>query len=98
MPGMSGIAAMSVTSGVVPGRARPWPGSGGLCLSDSMAQAEQLALDSAVSPSRVLPGQVQDQVADLLRDGRTSSPARVGPFPFDQTTVPASKVPGVTIR
>jgi len=27
-------------------------------LAGSMAQAEQLALDSAVSPSRVLPGQV----------------------------------------
>jgi len=52
-------------------------------LAGSMAQAGRLALDSAVSPSRVLPGQVQDQVADLLCDGRASSPARVGPFPFE---------------
>jgi hypothetical protein len=59
-----------------------------------MAQAEQLALDFAVSPSRVLPGQVQGQVADLLCDGRTSSPARVGLFPFDQTTVPGEQGAG----
>ena len=31
MPGISGTGAMSVTSGVVPGRVRPWPGSGGSC-------------------------------------------------------------------
>jgi hypothetical protein len=31
MPGMSGTGAMSVTSGAVPGRVRPWPGSGGWC-------------------------------------------------------------------
>jgi len=63
-------------------------------LAGSMAQAGRLALDSAVSPSRVLPGQVQDQVADLLCDGRASSPARVGPFPFDQTTVPGEQGAG----
>jgi len=66
MPGMSGTGAMSVTSGVEPGRVRPWPGSGGSWpLTGSMAQAEQLALDPAVSPPRVLPGQLQDQIADL---------------------------------
>ncbi len=30
-----------------------------------MARAGQLALDPAVSPARVLPGQVQDQITDL---------------------------------
>ena len=63
-------------------------------LSGSMAQAEQLALDPAVSPSRVLPGQVQGQIADLLGDSRASRPARVGPFPFDQTTVPGEQGAG----
>ena len=32
----------------------------------SMAQAEQLTLDPAVSPPPVLPGQLYDQIADLL--------------------------------
>lgn len=97
MPGMSGTGAMSVTSGVVPGRVRPWPGSGGSqdpadrALTGSMAQAEQLALDPAVSPPRVLPGQLQDQIADPWCDGRASRPARVGPFPFDHTTVPGEQ-------
>jgi hypothetical protein len=56
-----------------------------------MAKAEQLALDPAVSPPRVLPGQLYDQIADLLWDGRASSLARVGPFPSDQTTVPGEQ-------
>ena len=40
--------------------------------ADSMAEAEELALDAPVSPPRVLPGQVQDQIADLLGDSRAS--------------------------
>jgi hypothetical protein len=63
-----------------------------------MAQAEQLALDPAVSPPRVLPGQLYDQIADLLSDGRVSSLARVGPFRLTRRRCQASKVPGVTNR
>src|SRR5258708_40333977 len=43
-----------------------------------MAQAEQLALDPAVSSPRVL----QDQIADLLWDGRASCPVSAVSHPL----------------
>jgi len=68
MPETSGTGARSVTSGEV-ARCRAEPGLGqdpaDRALTGSMARAGQLALDPAVSPARVLPGQVQDQITDL---------------------------------
>jgi hypothetical protein len=37
-------------------------------LADAVAEAEKFALDAAVSPARVLPGQLLDQLADLIRE------------------------------
>ena len=56
---------MSVTSGVVPGQSGLGQDPADRALTGSMAQAEQLALDPAISPPRVLPGQLQHQIADL---------------------------------
>ena len=43
---------------------------------------------------RVLPGQLLDQCADLLRDRRASRGAGVGPFVLDQPPVPGEQGAG----
>ena len=43
---------------------------------DSMSQLEQLALDAAVAPTRVLAAQTQDQVPQLVRDRRPAGRGR----------------------
>src|SRR5206468_7498880 len=40
---------------------------------DSMSELEQLALDAAVAPTRVLAAQTQDQVPQLVRDRRPAA-------------------------
>ena len=59
--------------------------------ADTVPKTEELTLDAAVSPARVLPGQPPDQLADLLRDRRASGGVRVGPFLLDQATVPGEQ-------
>src|SRR5256885_905806 len=61
--------------------------------ADAIAEAEEFALDAAVSPARVLPGQAPDQFTDLLRDRRASGGVRVGPFFRDQAPVPGEQGP-----
>ena len=55
------------------------------------AEAEEFALDAPISPARVLPGQLLDELADLLWDGWASSGVRVGPFSLDQAPVPGEQ-------
>ena len=43
---------------------------------DLVAELEQLALDSAIAPARVLASQAQDQFAQLIRDRRPASPRK----------------------
>ena len=59
---------------------RSWP--------DPVAQAAQLAVDAAVAPGRVLPGQPQHQSAELGRHGRTATPMGIGPPAPDQLPMP----------
>ena len=50
-----------------------------------VAQAEQLTVHPAMPPRRVLGGQPQHQLADLLVDRRPAGPGmRVRPMPGDQ--------------
>jgi hypothetical protein len=89
--------------GLPPGRGCPaWrgrePGCGedpadGSC-ADAMPEAEELTLDAAVSPPRVLPGQPPDQLADLLRDRRASGGIRIGPLLLDHAPVPGKQCGG----
>jgi hypothetical protein len=59
--------------------------------ADPVAQADQLTLDPAVPPGRILFGQAQHQVADLAADRRTAGPVRVGPVPLDQPAMPGQQ-------
>jgi hypothetical protein len=89
---------------LAPGRAGPLRGGIDACgledlphrrRGDPVAEADQLALDTAVTPGRVLAGHPQDQRADRLRGGRTawlSSP--VGPAAGDEASVPAQQGSG----
>ena len=58
-----------------------------------MAEAGQLAVHPAVSPGRVLPGQPQHQITDLLASRRAARPGRVGPLAGNQTAVPGQQSP-----
>jgi hypothetical protein len=56
------------------------------------AQAEELALDPAVPPFRVLPGKAQDQLLGLAIDRRSAGPpVRSGPLACDQLPVPSKE-------
>jgi hypothetical protein len=54
-----------------------------------VAEFEQLALHSAVSPARVLPRQSYDQPGEDVVDRWPSGPVRVGPPPAYEVAVPA---------
>jgi len=57
-------------------------------------KAEELTLDTPVSPPRVLTGQPPDQLADLLRDRRAPGGIRIGPFLPYQASVPGEQCAG----
>ena len=63
-----------------------------------MAEFEQLALDPAVSPVRVLPRHPTDQRGDGVVDGWASGPVRVGPLLRTRRRCQRRIVPGVTRR
>src|ERR1700691_6609434 len=56
--------------------------------ADAIAETEELTLNAPVPPPRVLPGQLSDQLADLLGDRRASRGIRIGPLVLDQAPVP----------
>ena len=66
--------------------------------ADPVPEPEELTLDAAVAPRRILPGYLLDQLADLLRDGRPSGGVRVVHLFLIRRLCQASRVPGVTIR
>ena len=83
-----------------PGRRRPaWcgrePGFGqdppDGSRADAVPETEELTLDAPVSPSRVLPGQPPDQLADLLRDRRAPCGIRIGPLVLHHAPVPGEQ-------
>jgi hypothetical protein len=64
----------------------------------SEAELPQLAFDPDATPSRVLPGEPQNERPELRIDrgpARTTSPA-IGPLPLHQLAVPAEELAGVT--
>ena len=61
------------------------PADGGR--ADPVAEFQQLALDSLVSPAVVLGGEQFDQCGDLGADRRPSCPVGVGPLAGDQAAV-----------
>jgi GNAT superfamily N-acetyltransferase len=59
---------------------------------DAYPKPEQLALDALVAPARILPGQPDDQVLELLVERRSPcSAVRVGPGAGDQPPMPAQQ-------
>ena len=66
-----------------------------------MPRPEQLALDTPVSPARILLGQPHHQIPHLVADRWTAGPVRIRPTPLDQPAMPRqrchdNKVAGVT--
>ena len=56
-----------------------------------VSEAGQLALDAPVSPARIVPGQPDDELAELVVDARTARLVRVGSFLGDQASVPGQQ-------
>jgi len=56
--------------------------------ADPVAELQQFALNSLVSPAVVLGGEPRDEGSDLSTDRRPSCPVRVGPVAGDQAAVP----------
>ena len=63
------------------------PADGGC--ADLVAEFEEFALDSLVSPVVVLGGEPPDKHGDLGADRRPSRPVRVSPLAGDQAAMPA---------
>jgi hypothetical protein len=57
--------------------------------ADQVAELEQFALDSLMSPAVVLGGEPLDERGDLGADRRPSCPVLLGPLAVDQAAVPA---------
>ena len=57
-------------------------------LPHAVSEPGRFALNTAVTPSRVVPSQPQDQSTDVGGDRRTSGRARVGPMLGDQPAMP----------
>ena len=67
-------------------------------LADSIAKAEQLALDAPIAPARVLPGQLAHQLAHLVWTGGRPTAFGYVHFLLTRRRCQPSSVPGVTIR
>ncbi|WSG44009.1 hypothetical protein OHA72_10900 [Dactylosporangium sp. NBC_01737] len=76
-------------------RGRPDPGTGEDAANgagaDPVTEPDELNLDPSMPPSRVLPGQPQDQVTDVVADPWSSRLVRAGPVPADQPAVPGQQ-------
>src|SRR5207342_3587333 len=59
--------------------------------TDAVAQSAQLAMNSAVAPGRILPGQSRHQASDLRGDRWPAASAHIGPAPADQIPMPAQQ-------
>jgi hypothetical protein len=55
------------------------------------AEADQLTLDSAVPPGRILRRQMQDKLADLTAERWAASLVGVAPVPLEQPAVPGQQ-------
>jgi len=81
--------------GVHAARGRPEPGAGEDAPdgagTDPVAEADQLTLDPAVPPARILLRQAENQLPYLAADWWPSPPVRVGPMALNQPTVPAQQ-------
>jgi hypothetical protein len=59
---------------------------------DLVTQADQFTVDSAMAPGRVLGGQAQHEITDLLVDRWSAGPCvRVGPVAGEQLAVPSQQ-------
>jgi hypothetical protein len=59
--------------------------------ADVVSERGELALDAAVSPTRVVPCQPDNELAQLAVDARAARPVRVGPFLGNQASVPGKE-------
>jgi hypothetical protein len=71
-----------------PRRAEDPPDGSG---ADAVTEPDQLALDAAMAPRRILAGQPDHQFADLLVDRWAARPVRIRPLPPDQPAVPGQQ-------
>jgi hypothetical protein len=91
-------ALLAILASDQTGEARRRPGSGGSSPPHPVPQAEQLTLNPAVAPARILPGQLLHKVTDILCDRRSSRRVRVRPFPLGQTPERAHHCPVSPVR
>src|SRR5208283_450837 len=93
------LSAQERSPGCVHGpRSRPTPSGAqdplhGRC-ADAVTEPAELAVDSAITPGGVLPGQSQYQIADVLAGAGPAGPVRVRPFAGDQAAVPGQQGAG----
>jgi hypothetical protein len=66
--------------------------------SDVVSESGELALDAAVSAARVVPGQPDDELAQLGTNAWATGRARIGPFLVIRRSCQARRVAGVTSR
>jgi hypothetical protein len=59
--------------------------------ANSIAQSDEFALDAAVSPAGVLPGQPHDQLTDLVADWWSPASLRIGPRADEKATMPGQQ-------
>lgn len=59
--------------------------------ANSIAQSDEFALDAAVSPAGVLPGQPQDQRTDLVADWWSPGSLWIGPLADEKATMPGQQ-------
>jgi len=88
VPGRAGASLGGVEAGTL--EDRPYGGGG-----DSVAEADQLAVDAAVAPVGILSGHPQHQRPDRWCDGWSAGVSpRVGPVAGDHLGVPAQQGSG----
>jgi hypothetical protein len=61
---------------------------------DAAAKSNQFAVEASVSPGRVLPRQLNDQITNGLRGDWSSWSTALGPAALDQLGVPAQQGAG----
>src|SRR6202166_2373130 len=92
MPGLARTLATSDPSAGGRARGRDPSGAGDRAPSQPDAELDQLALDAAVAPSRVLAGETHDEGGGLLIHRWTSGHAMwIGPAPSDEPTMPGEQ-------
>jgi hypothetical protein len=78
-----------------PARRRAEPGTGedpaDRAGTNLVTESDELTLDPAMSPARIVSRQPHDEIPHLGADPRTTRPVRIRPVPLDQTAMPSQQ-------